>query len=173
MPKCRRPSEDIAAYSLLVYAVERDAQSGTIQELVAGHAPSSHHAFVPQGQCFDESAYHVCQITACSATGDRHGSGNEDMADTTPEAPNYESPSQSEPDLHYIHILNAAVERSPASTQPQTTSTTPARTRLQNSLTPRNCQSLEHPRLDAFDREYLFNKGVFDLPAPCHLYENF
>lgn len=109
------------------------------------------------------------QITACSATGDRHGSGNEDMADTTPEAPNYESPSQSEPDLHYIHILNAAVERSPASTQPQTTSTTPARTRLQNSLTPRNCQSLEHPRLDAFDREYLFNKGVFDLPAPCHL----
>lgn len=98
-----------------------------------------------------------------------HQLGNTSKPHSTSESLDRPSPGQTEPDLLYLRILNDAVEESPGSNQLHTTSTTPYRPKLDESLTPRNCLSTKLSQLDEIDREYLAKKGIFDLPPPHYL----
>ncbi|KAH7142085.1 fungal-specific transcription factor domain-containing protein [Dactylonectria macrodidyma] len=81
-----------------------------------------------------------------------------------PRALDYQGHSQYEPDLQYINILQDAVNSSPTGPQPGPFSSTPQSPRPKDGLTSQIRLWNSPPQLANIDREFLSDKGVFDLP---------
>ncbi|KAJ6122690.1 hypothetical protein N7512_005155 [Penicillium capsulatum] len=87
----------------------------------------------------------------------------------TPESLDCRDSRRSQPDLHYLNILKDAVDETAPNQQhgnPSIASTSP---RQEDTLASHIQLLHRPPQLDAFNREFLTKKGVFDLPPQHYL----
>lgn len=87
----------------------------------------------------------------------------------TPDPLEFQSPRQAQPDLLYLNILNDVAKDTSESSRHHTVSSAPYLPTSEDNFTTRNRLWTKLPQLDATDNEYLFKKGVFDLPPPEYL----
>ncbi|KAH8817381.1 hypothetical protein F5884DRAFT_897032 [Xylogone sp. PMI_703] len=99
----------------------------------------------------------------------RSNQSNQTKRSSTFDSLESQSTCRTEPDLLYLNILDDAVKETTESSRHHTTSNFPYSSRPQDGSNPQSYLWTKLPRLDDIDNEYLFKKGVFDLPPPHHL----